>query len=74
MYGIELAKKIREINQNVKIFLMTAFDTRDLESNPDFQAANIDRLLQKPIHFSELRKLVNIVLKIIINDNQNFLF
>src|SRR5690349_21621667 len=58
--GIELAKKIKEINKNIKIFLMTAFDTRDLESNPDFQAVNIDRLLQKPISFSGLRKMINV--------------
>jgi CheY-like chemotaxis protein len=63
MCGIELAKKIREINENVKIFLMTAFDIRDLKSNPDFQAANIDRLLQKPIPFSELRTIIKITLE-----------
>jgi len=62
MCGIELAKKIKEINKNVKIFLMTAFDIRDLQSNPDFQSANIDRLLQKPVPFSELRTMINTAL------------
>ena len=37
---------------------MTAFDIRDLESNPDFQAARINKLLQKPIHFSDLREVI----------------
>jgi DNA-binding NtrC family response regulator len=64
MCGIELAKKIREINDKVKIFLMTAFDIRDLESNPDFIAARIDKLLQKPISFSELREMIKDTLKI----------
>ena len=31
--GIDLAKSIRQINSNVKIFLMTAFDTGDLKEN-----------------------------------------
>lgn len=59
MCGIELAKKIRVIDVNVKIFLMTAFDIRDLEDNPDFKAANINKLLQKPVLFSELRDIIN---------------
>jgi CheY-like chemotaxis protein len=59
MCGIELAKKIRQINDKIKIFLMTAFDISDLENHPDFKAACIDRLLQKPIRFSELRGMIN---------------
>ena len=31
--GIELAKKVRELNTNIKIFLITAFETRDLENH-----------------------------------------
>jgi hypothetical protein len=42
---------------------MTAFDTRDLEINPYFKAARFDRLLQKPIRFSELREIINKELK-----------
>jgi hypothetical protein len=42
---------------------MTAFDTRDLEIDPDFKAARFDRLLQKPIRFSELRQIINEELK-----------
>lgn len=61
--GIELGKKIREINDKVKIFLMTAFEIRDLEDNPDFKAARFDRLIQKPVRFSELREMINNTLK-----------
>ena len=52
--GLELAKKVRELNHAVKIFLMTAFDTRDLENNSDYVSARIDKLIQKPVRFSEL--------------------
>ncbi|TVP40158.1 response regulator [Candidatus Nitrosocosmicus arcticus] len=61
--GIDLAKNIREINSKVKIFLMTAFDTQDLEDREDFKIAGIDRLLQKPIRFSDLRMMINDALK-----------
>ena len=61
--GIDLAKKIRQINNKVKIFLMTAFETQGLEASEDFKIAKIDRLLQKPIRFSDLREMINDVLK-----------
>jgi DNA-binding response OmpR family regulator len=57
--GLELAKKIRELNTNIKIFLMTAFETRDLENHVDFKMARIDRLIQKPIRFSDLKEMIN---------------
>ena len=61
--GIDLAKSIRQINNKVKIFLMTAFDTADLQENEDFKKAKIDRLLQKPIRFSDLKVMINDILK-----------
>ncbi len=57
--GLELAKKIRELNTNIKIFLMTAFETRDLENHIDFKMARIDRLIQKPVRFSDLKEMIN---------------
>src|SRR5215211_43589 len=53
--GIDLAKKVREFDNKVKIFLMTAFEAKDLEDREDFKNARIDRLIQKPVRFSELR-------------------
>ena len=61
--GIDLAKNIREINSKIKIFLMTAFDIQDLKDREDFKIARIDRLLQKPIRFSDLRVMINDALK-----------
>ena len=60
---IELAKKIREINTKIKIFLTTAFDTKDLKDQLDFKIARIDRLIQKPFHFSDLREWIKNVWK-----------
>ena len=59
MSGLQLAKNIREINSKVNIFLMTAFDTADLKDNKDFKKANIDRLIQKPVRFTDLRRMIN---------------
>ncbi len=61
--GIELAKKIRQVNLDIKIFLMTAFDISDLKENPDFNIAKIDRIIQKPVRFSHLREMINIAWK-----------
>ena len=63
MSGIELAKKVREFNNEIKIFLITAFDIHDLENDSDYKAAMIDELIQKPVHFIELRKIINNVFK-----------
>ncbi len=57
--GIDLAKSIRALDTNIKIFLMTAFDTTNLEGQPNYIEARIDKLLQKPIHLSELRMMIN---------------
>ena len=61
--GIDLAKNIREFDKKIKIFLMTAFESKDLEHREDFQDARIDRLIQKPVRFSDLRVMINDVLK-----------
>ena len=61
--GIELAKRIRQLNSKIKIFLMTAFDISDLENNSDYKAAGIDTIMQKPVHLSNLREIINTVLK-----------
>ncbi len=61
--GIDLAKSIREFNTKIKIFLMTAFESKDLEDNEDFINARIDLLIQKPVRFADLRVMVNDALK-----------
>jgi len=56
--GLELANKIRELNDSVKIFIMTAFDRADIENNEMYQSARIDRVLQKPLKLAYLKKIV----------------
>jgi hypothetical protein len=42
---------------------MTIFNTRDLENNSDYVSARIDKLIQKPVRFSELRVMINSALQ-----------
>jgi len=58
MNGIELANKIRAVNKTVKIFLVTAFATEDLENRQDFKAAKVDRIIQKPLKLSKLKEII----------------
>ena len=63
--GIDLAKSMRTLGApDIKILLMTAFDTRDLEVQPNHIEVRIDKLLQKALHFSELRTMLNELWKI----------
>lgn len=57
--GIDLAIKMREINKDVRIFLMTAFETKDLRDQDNFKQAKFDKLIQKPVRFADLRKMIN---------------
>ena len=59
MNGIELANKIRELDSSVKIFLITAFDIADIESKWAVGTAKIDKVIQKPIKLSMLKKTIN---------------
>jgi two-component system, cell cycle response regulator CpdR len=58
MNGIDLANKVRELNKTVKIFLITAFATEDLENRQDFKAAKVDRIIQKPLKLSKLKEII----------------
>ena len=59
MSGIELALKMREINDRMIIFLMTAFDVTDIENQIQYKLARIDRIIQKPIKLSILKDILN---------------
>lgn len=58
MSGIDLAAEIRKIDEKIKIVLITAFMTEDLIDDHRFINAKIDRVLQKPIKFTELRNSI----------------
>ena len=60
--GIQLAKRVKEINPNVKVVLMTAFEIRDNEFSKVFPSTQVDGFVQKPVG---IRDLTNKILSLI---------
>ena len=52
--GIQLSKKVKEINPDVKVVLMTAFEIRDNEFSRVFPSSQVDGFVQKPIGIKDL--------------------
>jgi DNA-binding NtrC family response regulator len=52
--GILLSKKVKEVNPNVKVVLMTAFEIRDNEFSKVFPSTQVDGFVQKPIAIKDL--------------------
>src|SRR5215210_3019996 len=60
--GIQLSKKIKEINPDVKVVLMTAFEIRDNEFSKVFPSSQVDGFVQKPIGIKDLtNKILSII-------------
>jgi YesN/AraC family two-component response regulator len=60
--GIQLVKKVKEINPAVKTVLMTAFEVRDSEFSKVFPSTQVDGFVQKPIGIKELTdKILSLV-------------
>ena len=51
--GIQLARKVKEVNPNVKVLLLTALGIRDNEVS-DVSSTNVDGFIQKPVGNKEL--------------------
>jgi two-component SAPR family response regulator len=45
--GIQLARKVKEINPGVKVILMTSFETRDSEFSKVFPSTQVDGFCSK---------------------------
>ena len=60
--GIQLARKIKEINSGVKVVLMTSFEIRDSGFSKVFSCTHVDGFVQKPIGMNDL---INKILSII---------
>jgi CheY-like chemotaxis protein len=60
--GIQLARKVKEINPAVKTVLMTAFEIKDNEFSKEFPSTQVDGFVQKPIG---LKDLANKILSVI---------
>lgn len=56
--GIDFTNRIRELNDKVTVFLMTAFDIIDVQHNPRYQSANFKGIIQKPIKLSDLKFMI----------------
>jgi DNA-binding NtrC family response regulator len=54
MSGIRLARKVKEINPNVKVILMTAFEINDNEFSKVFPSTQVDGFVQKPVGIENL--------------------
>jgi YesN/AraC family two-component response regulator len=60
--GIQLARKVKEINPAIKTVLMTAFEIRDNEFSKVFPSTQVDGFVQKPIGIKELTdKILSLV-------------
>lgn len=56
--GIQLAKKIRECNEQTKILLITAFIADKVLKDESFKEAQISQVIEKPIHLNELKQRI----------------
>jgi two-component system cell cycle sensor histidine kinase/response regulator CckA len=62
MSGIRLARKVKEINPDVKVVLMTSFDIKDNEFSKVFPSTQVDGFVQKPIGIENLtNKILDII-------------
>ena len=59
MSGIELAKKAKEIDPDVKLMIMTAFELSSYELSHDLPFVKIEDLLKKPISLSKICKVID---------------
>jgi DNA-binding NtrC family response regulator len=60
--GIQLAKKVKEIDPGVKVVLMTAFEIRDNEFSKVFPSVHVDGFVQKPIRIGDLtNKILSLI-------------
>ena len=60
--GMQLARKVKETNPDVKVVLMTAFEIRDSEFSKVFPSTQVDGFIQKPVRIRELTdKIVSII-------------
>jgi CheY-like chemotaxis protein len=62
MSGIRLARKVKEINPNVKVVLMTSFEIKDNEFSKVFPSTQVDGFVQKPVSIENLtNKILDII-------------
>ncbi len=60
--GMQLARKVKQINPNVKVVLMTAFEIRDDEFSEVFPSTSVDGFVEKPIGIRDLTKKISSII------------
>lgn len=60
--GIRLANKIREIDKRVRILLVTAFCTEDIQKTDEFKQTRFADIIQKPLKMSQLGPTIKAML------------
>jgi DNA-binding NtrC family response regulator len=58
MNGYELVKKAKDIDKQVKIVLMSAFEINDREFHNLLPDVKVDAFLQKPFHIQQLNEVI----------------
>ena len=62
MSGIKLARKVKEVNPNVKVILMTSFEIKDNEFSKVFPSIQVNGFVQKPVGIKNLtNKIVDTI-------------
>jgi DNA-binding NtrC family response regulator len=60
--GMQLARKVKEINPKVKVVLMTSFEIKDNEFSKVFPSTQVDGFVQKSIGMNDLaNKILGII-------------
>ena len=60
--GIQLAKKVKEANHNVKVLVLTGFGIRDIEFSKTFPPTQVDGFVQKPVGIRKLTDKISSLL------------
>ncbi len=62
MSGIQLARKVKDINPSIKVVLMTAYEIKDNKFSKVSPSIQVDGFIQKPISITELtNKILDII-------------
>ena len=56
--GIDLIKKVKTLNNNIRSILVTAFDVTDIGIEEHREKKVLNGFIQKPIKITELRSVV----------------
>jgi YesN/AraC family two-component response regulator len=59
MNGFQLARKVKELNPNIKVILVSAFEINTEEFEKVLPSTRIDGFLEKPASLKKLTELVN---------------